>query len=358
MKRLAGRRSLRVADTAAQLESSLSQAIAFLDKRQRPDGEFQTFAATNQSLRANCHPDSSLFVTALVLYAIGWSDDLRVSPMIGRALDFLAAQMKGAGLWSYWSTRNARANYLPPDLDDTCCISFLMRKYARPFPSNKALILGNRNPQGLYYTWLAARPNALSNSVSNQVRVQIRQVSDPDVELVLSLSGTLDIIDCAVNANVLLFLGQIPETQSAIDHLVKTVRDDGGQACSTFYPDPLTFYYFLSRAYANGVSALNETQGPIIARLESIQSDNGSFGNVLLTALAACTLLNFRVKSIALDRAVGNLLGRQNADGSWARHAMFLGPAPYYGSEELTTALGVEALSRYRGLFYQHTISP
>jgi hypothetical protein len=226
-----------------------------------------------------------------------------------------------------------------------------MRKYARPVPSNKAILLANRNPQGLYYTWLAARPNGWAKSVSKQVRAQIRQVSNPDVEVVLSLSGTLDNIDCAVNANVVLFLGQIPETQSAIDYLVKTVKEGAAHACSTFYPDPLALYYFLSRAYANGVSALEQTRGPIVARLESIQSDTGSFGNALLTALAACTLLNFNVKSTTLDRTVSNLLECQNADGSWARHAMFLGPAPYYGSEELSTALAVEALSSYRVLF-------
>lgn len=348
MKRTARRRISKAVPLLTQLESAVSQAITWLDKRQLPHGEFRTLAATDESLVSQCRLESSLFVTALVVHAIGASRDPRVSRMIERGLDFFATQMKGAGLWSYWSTHSKLANYLPVDLDDTCCISFLMLKYARPFPANRPLVLANRSPEGLFYTWLVARAGGSSKSLSTRMRDRIGQVSDPAVELVLSLSGTLDNIDCAVNANVLLYLGQDGETQAAVDYLVEKVQEDGGQACGTFYPDPLALYYFISRAYANGVSEFAKTRKAILARLASRQLENGSFGPALFTALAACTFLNFDVQGTALDDAVSNLLGCQNGNGSWARHAMFLGPAPYYGSEDLTTAFCVEALSKYR----------
>lgn len=342
MTQLTVRPTPNIALTAARVERALARAVGFLRQRQLAHGEFQTYAAADEWLTTDVHPDSALFVTALVLYAIGSSDDPRAAPMLARGLDFLAAEMEGPGLWRYWSSRHALHRCLPPDLDDTCCISFLLKRYARPLPSNQSLLLANRDAQGLFYTWLAVRPNLPSQFVK-----PLRRVSNPEPELVLSLSGTLDTIDCAVNANVLLYLGERAATQPAADYLIETVVDDRVHARSTYYLHSLSFYYLLSRAYANGVACLGKTQATLVKRLAAAQADSGSFGNPLLTALAACTLLNIGAASSALERAVRYLLQCQNADGSWARHAMFLGPAPYYGSEELTTALCVEALLRY-----------
>lgn len=324
-----------------QLESALARAIAFLARQQKPNGEFAALAAEDECLTQNCQPDSSLFVTALVLDAIGWCKDSRVSPMLQRGLDFLESEMKQGGVWSYWSSRNENARLIPPDLDDTCCIAALMFKHGRALANNKPLILGNRDANGLYYTWLAARPNT-----PNKIRAQLEKISDPDVALVMSLAGTLDNIDGSVNANVVYYLGDIPETRAAVEYLIETVQQDQARARSTYYSHPLSFYYFLARAYANGVTALEPARRGIVTRITSSQADAGS-NNPLLTALAACTLLNFNIHNAFLERAVNSLLQTQNADGSWMRHAMFLGPAPYYGSEELTTAFCVQALTRF-----------
>jgi hypothetical protein len=215
-------------------------------------------------------------------------------------------------------------------------------------PSNVSIILNNRNARGFFYTWLAAHRTLRSKHVSKHVEEQIHRLIDPDVELVMSLSGALDNIDCAVNANVLLYLGECSATQASIEYLIETVLEDHVQTCSTYYLHPLCFYYFLSRAFANGVRSLEKTRAAITARLESALIHSGSFGNPLFTALAGCTLLNFGEMTSSVQRVVQFLLQSQNPDGSWARHAMFLGPAPYYGSEELTTALCIEALTGFR----------
>lgn len=331
-------------------DAALSRAVAFLQERQLPNGEFRTLAAVDELLTVEVQPDSAHFITALVLHAIGSCADPRVPLLIARGLEFLCSEMEGGGMWRYWSAQHELYACLPPDLDDTCCISCLLKKYSRPLPAHNALILGNRDARGVFYTWLAVRPDGRARPVSKRVRAQIRKVSDPDVELVLSLSGTLDNIDCGVNANVLLYLGETPATRAAVDYLVETVKDDLVQARSTFYLHPHSFYYLLSRAYASGVSSLEQTKAAIVERVQLLALDDGSFGSPLLTALAACTLLNFSDTGSTLGRAVKALVRAQNQDGSWARHAMFLGPAPYYGSEELTTAIGIEALARYRAL--------
>ncbi len=329
----------RPAGLNAQVELAVTRGIDFLFARQQPHGEFALYGATDETLTTDCELDSSPFATALILYSLGFCTDSRVAGIVEQGLDFLLAEMEGAGLWRYWSRTNPLHNFLPPDLDDTCCISFLLEKYGRPFPSNRALILANRNEVGVFYTWLAAR-----ESLSQKFMRAIRRVSKREVEVVLSLSGTLDNVDCAVNANVLLYLGESETTQSAIEYWVEMVSN--AQVSSLYYLHPLAIDYMLSRAYANGIAAFVKLKPTITAYVYATQARNGSWKNPLLTALAACTLLNFEEQTNALTRAVRYLLKTQKTDGSWQRHALYLGPAPYYGSEELTAALCVEALSR------------
>ncbi len=67
------------------------------------------------------------------------------------------------------------------------------------------------------------------------------------------------------------------------------------------------------------------------------------------------TLLHLEVDDGRAARSlVGHLLAQQGEEGGFSRAAYFMGPfapAPrsvWFGSEELTTALALEALVRYR----------
>jgi hypothetical protein len=330
------------------IEQVISKALDFLVRSQLPYGEFKTYASSDPQMERECRFDSSLFATSLVLYALSFVDDHRVQAMTARALDFLVAEMEGPGLWRYWSSRNPRYRQLPPDLDDICCISHILEKQGRPLPANREILLANRNEAGAFYTWLAPR-----TTVPPEMTQAISRLVGAETLLAILLSGTMNDVDCAVNANVLLYLGQGEEARGAVEYLIGVVLDDREQECNHFYPDPLAFYYMLSRAYFNGISALAPTLRPVLDKLLPQQESDGSFGDMLRTALAACTLLNFDQRATALCRAVEQLLAAQRKDGSWPRLALFLGLAPYYGSEELTTALCVEALSRYAGCAWQ-----
>jgi hypothetical protein len=180
----------------------------------------------------------------------------------------------------------------------------------------------------------------------------LQRLVSPGLLALVSLAGFADHVDCAVNANVLLYLGESAETKRTIDYLVRATREDM-PTCNEYYIHQLSFYYLLSRAYLNGVRSLVAARMEIANRIIAAQSKEGSWGDELLTALAVCTLLNFGVATASLDRAAGYLLGAQQADGAWRRIPMFLGPAPYYGSEELTTGICVEALARYRAYLDQ-----
>lgn len=329
----------------AEIERSISKAIDFLYQSQLPHGEFKTVASPDQEMRDKCVLDSSPFATSLVLYSLRSVSSPKVREMTANALRFLEEEMEGPGLWRYWSSRNQRHRLLPPDLDDTCCISFILERNQRPLPANRDIILANRNRQGAFYTWLAPRSGSTSSPVAD-----VGDVLNPEALLMVALSGGMDDVDCVVNANVLLYLGDSEDTKAAVDYLVDVVLKEKEDGCSRFYPDRLSFYYMLSRAYREGVSSLDSVRVSVIERVVRAQDRDGSFGSELLTALAVCTLLNFDSLTSQLHQAVAYLLRAQREDGSWPRTPMYLGPAPYYGSQDLTTALCVEALARSRDL--------
>ena len=324
------------------MQQAISHALDFLAGSQLPYGEFRTYASSDAAMEGDCRFDSSPFATSLVLDCLRFVEDARARAMAARGLDFLASEMEGPGLWRYWSSRNPGHRHLPPDLDDICCISHTLRGAGRPVPANREIILANRNERGLFYTWLAPRAAAPS-----ELAGAIQCLVGAESLIGLLLAGRINDVDAAVNANVVLYLGESEETRAAIDYLIAAAAGAGNGEPSHFYPDLAAFCYMLSRACFYGVSALARASGPVLDRLLPLQRDDGSFGSALNTALAACTLLNFDHRAPALHRAVEHLLAAQRHDGAWRRHPMFLGPAPYYGSEELTTAFCLEALSRY-----------
>jgi hypothetical protein len=321
-------------------QTAISKALDFLSLDQLAYGEFQTFVSVDPEMQENCRFDSSSTITTFVLYSISFIDDQRVKDMTKKALSFFLEEMEEPGVWRYWTSRNHKK--IDPDLDDTACASYELRKNNVPFKSNLEVILANRNNEGLFYTWLIDSPEAND-------------------------------IDCAVNANVLLYLGENENTKAVCNYLNNLVSSGQEGHCSLYYPDVFSFYYMFSRAYFNGVPSLAESRDTIINKIIALQRDDGSFGSVLSTALAACTLLNFKYGGEPLNKAIEYIINTQAEDGSWQKQAFYIGPdrvvvtrtgetlifklvpvsimpmpVLYYGSEELTTAVCIEALSRYQ----------
>ena len=145
------------------LTQTIGHGLGFLERSQLPHGEFRTWASSDEAMGDGCVFDSSPFVTSLVLHCLGYADGPQARGMLDRGLDFLQEEMEPPGLWRYWSTRNERHWLLPPDLDDTCCISSVLRQNGRPVPANQAMILANRNEAGLFYTWLMPGGASLLN---------------------------------------------------------------------------------------------------------------------------------------------------------------------------------------------------
>ncbi len=322
------------------IENVLQAAVRFLAERQLPHGEFKTLSAENAAMTKGCVFDSSPFTTAYVLYSLGFQQDEHTKIILAKGLKFLQAEMETGGLWRYWSSRNAAHSVLPPDLDDTACISFVLQQYNLA-PANHTVLLANRRDDGLFYTWLAPR-----ETMPARLKTRLRRLTRGSSLPLFSISGTQDNVDPAVNANILLYLGEREETRPVIAYLVKAIQDADSQNDS-YYADSLVFYYLISRAFHQGIRSLAETRQTILHALSARRSSNGSFGNELLTALAVCTWLNFDGSRSPLVDSIRYLLRMQRKTGAWRALPMWLGPAPYYGSEELTTALCMEGLARY-----------
>lgn len=321
------------------VERSIHLALDFLSRSQLKHGEFRTCAAENEAMDEACFFDSSPFTTSFVLYSLGFFQDARIRDMTARGLTFLQSEMEGRGVWRYWSSHNQAHSVLPPDLDDTACISFVLKQHGR-MPANRDVILANRNREGLFYTWLAPR-----EQTPVPLKKEIHRLAKAGSLPFFSMSGTLENIDPSVNANVVLYLGDCDETRAAIDYLKHTVTRQQ-MPDSGYYVDPLAFHYLLSRAYLGGVAALGDVRSAVLKALLSKKGRDGSFGNELLTALAVCTWLNFNAPRDQLKVSIDCLVRAQEQNGSWRKSPMWLGPAPYYGSEELTTGFCIEALGR------------
>jgi hypothetical protein len=306
---------------ADKVASAIEKAVDFLYHHQLSHGEFKTYISLDPKLENQYMLDSTPFVTTLVLYSINFVDCPEVSEMTQKAMVFLLEEMKPPGVWRYWTSRARRK--IRPDLDDTSCASFALKKHHPHIDSNIGIILANRNEQGLFYTWINSR------TVQNDV-------------------------DSVVNANVLLYLGEREETKTICDYLNHIVLNDQEEGSYWYYLDHLALYYMMSRAYFNGVSSLRNARNALVNKITSQQQKGGLFGHELHTALAVCTLLNFEYDdSAVLDPAIDYILHRQQEDGAWSSAAFYTGPEPpsphsyWFGSEELTTAFCIEALARY-----------
>lgn len=311
----------------SRLSDCIANAAHFLDENQLYNGEFRSYLANNESMQGkNALVDSCTFVTSCILYSVSFLHDPGLTTMKRTALNFLIKQMEPPGVWKYFS--RGYPTPIDPDLDDTACASFLLRDVVPDIRAGRNLdiILGNRNEEDLFFTWL-------------------RKKDDPND------------VDSVVNANVLLYLGDRDESRAVSDYLSAIIADRRETESYYYYLDDIALYYAVSRAYFNGVTSLEPTKDTVISQMLARQRRDGSFGSELLTALAVCSLINYSsTDSASPARGVESLMNTQRGDGSWPRQAYYAGPPPpgpraaWFGSEELTTGFCLEALARFQAL--------
>lgn len=295
---------------ASPEERAISNGIGYLAGVQTGYGEFPTYISSRLGKKKL---DSTPFVTCFILTSLLDIDDPRSAGIFDKGTGFLLSEQYPGGLWRYFGKRNNKE--IDPDLDDMSTISFLLARKNVLYDDNSAVIQGNRDPDGIYYTWVGPSEND---------------------------------IDSVVNANVALWKKEIDD--KLYDFLISKLDDAD---FSSYYVSRLAQYYMYARAHRYGASRLAGARDRIIEKTLKNYKGNGSFGSAMDTAFAANVLLDYGYSGAELDAAVKSLLNKQNVDGSWPGDIFYKGPfnckerCAYFSSDSLATALAVEAIDKH-----------
>ncbi len=344
-------------DYYPKLNRSIDKGVAYLYHHQYPNGEFCVYIANDAPMKKWTATDSSVFPTALIASSLIFLEKRPlVDETLKKATFFFECQMKKGGLWNHFTNRHPLRNISPYDVDDTALVSsvFKSRNIDWPKPSNIPLLLANRNKSGLFYTWFLLRLRWTKNKT--YWKIVLTELYHPVKSILFWQSGeaSRNDIDAVVNANVLYYLGENKYTKPIIKHLINIIDEGREDNCDTWYRNPLSVYYFISRNYFIGIDSLKPVREKIIERILKKAKPDGCLGeNSLDTALCCCTLMNLKHESGELENAINYLIQNQQETGEWERWILYYGGPKLllgWGSEELTTGFCLEALERFKNL--------
>ena len=271
------------------------------------------------------HFERPPFVSALCVLALESCDEARAKALCAATRAYLANTIEYPGFWRYY-------RHLPQDLDSTTLCSLVVG--AHPWillGRNVPRILANRDEEGCFRTWVLAddEPDVVSN---------FRIEADP-----------------VVNANVIAYLGDHPETKDAQRWLESMIAEDRLEGSSKWYPDKVTIYYAVTRAMIRAQPALDRLRPILADRILGLRDGKGAFGNLLQTAQAMSALYNVgSLERIDAKREVEKFISSQREDGSWPELLAFGDQSLKWGavgqighgSEAVTSAFCIEALER------------
>ena len=330
--------------------AAVARGLAFLERGQLPGGAFPVLASTDPGFATGA-PDPSVFPTALVAHCLSFAP--AAAEMRARACDFLEREMDRHGLWKHWSREHPQYASLPPDLDDTSCAAAALAAAGRDFPDPREILFANRDRQGRFLTWVVPRLRWTAAAHRRATLPQLRRAPRLFIFFRRTSAKASD-VDAVVNANALFHLGPVPETEQARAFLLAVLRDGDEAHCDKWYESPFAIWYFLSRALAG---AAPEAGRIICERIASARP-----ASALEAALAVCALHYWRAP--VPTELIELLLARQRESGGWPAAPLYHGgrrrlgrrafapphpDTPHWGSEALTTAVAVEALSRREG---------
>lgn len=337
------------------IESAINRGIDYLIQHQYPNGEFCCYISADEPMLNWCVTDSTVFATMVVascLLPLSKSDS--VEPMLSKATNYLKYHMHGGGVWPVFSNIHPWHKIVPYDADSLAFGSAYMQERGVQYTAlnNKPLLLANRTRGGLFYTWFILHSHLHSNRTL--WRLSLKELKKPITSFLFWRANecTRSDVDLGINANVLYYLGEISETIPVINELIKVISEGREGDCDKWYRNPFTIYYLISRAYNRGAKKLQPVVAPIIDRIIATALPDGQLGkSVLDTAIGATTLINLGFTSKELHQAINFLITKQGPYGEWPRWLLYYGGPKLlqgWGSEELTTALCLEAIARYK----------
>jgi hypothetical protein len=349
-------------------DGALQAGLRFLRSRQRRNGGFKVYRAASHgfenwemrhssmegfTVRFSNEDDQvlpALIIGRSLMHLSGMEDADR---LLRKITGFVTDNRLSGGLWKNNRSLDGNTRAFPVDMQTTAmALSFLRdRGVSKKIP--RETLLSNRGPEGLFHTFLTFR---LQRKASLGYWLATLQLTCN--RIVMSLFGKApdvnkDDVSLPVNAYLLQLLGACEETAPIVRALRLMVeRGEEGDRYGWFR-DAFAVYRHISTAYRQGVPGLDGVlRDTIVERVKARCRPDGSFhGEVIDTARAICILLDFGDDDGMLIRSAMWLMSKQNADGSWDRRACYFDAGKSdtvvsYGSEDIVTALCLEALSR------------
>lgn len=360
--------SAGVSPSIRDLEFVTQRGLEFLLSRQLPEGNFGCFVAKSRGfdnvqmqhdisgVGVEFTRDQQLLFPALI---IGHSllflrDHERASKVLERIVALVVSCRRQGDVWNHSLPGHDYFKMLPDDVDDTSMALSFLRDMGRATPLHHPVLMANRDDRGFFHTFVTFRPR-IRFSLSYWM-VCARALRYPLHTFLFRRSGMIDPFDVApaLNANVLYYLGKGPAMEPVIREIIRMVtegtelRDNG-----LWYRDRFVIYHFISRNFRSGISEFSQLSEVILDRIFLYLNPDGSFnGSPQDTAHAICILLDFGIIHECLLSALTWLLKAQMTDGSWHRQAYYYGcyhdMIAAWGSEEMTTAICLEAIARCR----------
>ena len=307
------------AGVGAGVGAAIDRGLQFLQAAVAADGAWPCREYDNRELVGPWTEESPPFVAGLGLLALEACDSPAAERLRTRTRGFLHAGVEYPGVWRY-------RFYLLPDLDDTAICSLAAQPHLwLLLGRNVDHLLSFRDERGRFLTWMET----------------------PD-----GPSAVYQGADSVVNANVIAYLGDRPETRAAqcwLHGLVEAPR--GHDLALRYYPFPLDLYAALARASDRAPPVFASLRATLAERILACRDAGGAFGDALRTAQALTALdrLDAAGDTAVVQAAVQRLLQAQHADGGWPECLAWLGhPGSTFGfgSAALTTACCIEALAR------------
>ena len=309
---------------AQAARESISLGLDFLQSSIDENGAWHCIRFNIADPEVPRHYERPAFVSAVGVLALRCSADARARQICARTKSVLVDGMEHPGLWRYY-------RHLPADLDSTALCSLVLTEHPWiVLRRNAASILANRDDVGRFTTWVLAH-------------------GEPDVVAPFRIEA-----DPVVNANVIAYLGDHPETKQAQDWLHTLITEGSAEGSSKWYPDLVSLYYATARAIVCSPPALDELRPVLDELVFDLRDGSGGFGNVLQTAQALSSLYNMgSLNKLDVSRQIDLILGSQHDDGSWPEllaygdQSLSWGLIGQFGhaSESVTTALCIEALT-------------
>ena len=308
---------------AAAGRDSIRRGLAFLESAIDENGAWRCIRFNTADPDIPRHFERPPFVSAFCALALARCGDARARALCNAARAYIGDTVEYPGLWRYY-------RHLPQDLDSTTLCSLVAEDHPWILlERNAPRILENRDERGRFMTWVLAG-------------------DEPDVVSRFRLEA-----DPVVNANVIAYLGDRPETRDAQRWLETLITEGRARDSSKWYPDEVSVYYATARAVARARPALDKLRPVLAERILELRDDKGGFVDVLQAAQAVSALYSIgSLERIDGKRQLERFVNSQRDDGSWEELLAFGDQSLKWGtvgrighgSEAVTSAFCIEAL--------------